>query len=88
MSVTKNSVMPRKSLIGEDDDIRELNDADFSRGRIGAPWTRPTDAAREALRDAIAALERTEGDERAAIAPTLDHLRASLRQLDRVVAEG
>jgi predicted phage gp36 major capsid-like protein len=46
---------------------------------------RSTDAARAALRDAIAALERTQGEERAATAPALDHLRASLRQLDRLV---
>jgi hypothetical protein len=29
-------------------------------------------------------LERTQGDERAAVAPTLDHLRASLREVDRL----
>jgi hypothetical protein len=79
--------MPNEPLVDEQGEVRELSEADLARARIGAPWTRPTDAAREALRDAIAALERTQGDERAAVAPTLDHLRASLRQLDRVLAE-
>ncbi len=78
--------MPKGSLIGDDGEVRELTEADFARGRIGAPWTRPTDAARQALRDAIAALERAEGAERAATAPTLDRLRAALRQLDGIAA--
>jgi hypothetical protein len=77
--------MPNEPLVDEQGEARELSEADLARGRIGAPWTRPTDAAREALRAAIAALERTEGDERAAVTPTLDHLRAWLRQLDRLV---
>ena len=77
--------MPNEPLVDEQGEVRELSEADLARGRVGAPWTRPTDAAREALRAAIAALERTEGDERAAVTPTLDHLRASLRQLDRLV---
>lgn len=80
--------MPNEPLVDEQGEVRELTEADLARGRIGAPWTRPTDAAREALRDAIAALERTDGAERAVLAPTLDHLRASLHQLDRLAAEG
>ena len=70
--------MPNEPLVDEQGEVRELSEADLARGRIGAPWTRPTDAARAALHDAIAALERTQGDERAAVAPTVDHLRASL----------
>ncbi len=56
--------MPSQPLIAEDGEVRELSDADFARGRIGAPWTRPTETARAALCDAIAALERAQGRER------------------------
>ncbi|TVQ36401.1 MAG: hypothetical protein EA356_05650 [Geminicoccaceae bacterium] len=79
--------MPREPLIRDDGEVRELTEDDFARGRLGAPWTRPTDVARQSRRNAIAALERAEGAERVAVARTLDHLCASLTELDRLVAE-
>ena len=57
---------PNELFIRKTHDCYDLTEADFARGKIDAPWTRPTDAARQALRDAIAALE---GAERAAVAP-------------------